>query len=114
MSAVVPGRTGRGVKLSALLQRARPRDGAAHVSVRSQDGRFEASQPLESMMTAVVVYELGGGPLAVDQGGPFRLLIPGALDPCANVKQVGRIEVSSAPGSNTCPHTAEEHAKLKR
>jgi DMSO/TMAO reductase YedYZ molybdopterin-dependent catalytic subunit len=114
VGALVPGRKGRAVKLSALLQRARPQEGAAHVSVRSQDGRFEASQPLASMMTAVVVYGLGDGPLPDEQGGPFRLLIPGTQDPCANVKQVGRVEVAGAPGQNSCPHTPEEHAKMRR
>lgn len=113
VGALVPGRKGRAARLAALLRRARPRREVAHVAVRSADGRFEATQPLEAVADALVVYALGDRPLPADQGGPFRLLIPGCQDPCANVKQVAALELRAAPGANTCPHSPEEHARLR-
>jgi enoyl-CoA hydratase len=113
VSTLVPGRKGRAVKLSALLARARPGRGAAHVAVRSADGSFEATQPLDAVREALVVYALADGPLPKEQGGPFRLLIPGCPDPCANVKDVAKVELRAAPGANTCPHSPDEHAKMK-
>ncbi len=113
VSTLVPGRKGRAVKLAALLGKARPGRGAAHVAVRSADGSFEATQPLDAMAEAVVVYALADKPLPKEQGGSFRLLIPGCPDPCANVKDVAKVELRAAPGTNSCPHSPDEHAKMK-
>jgi enoyl-CoA hydratase len=113
VSTLVPGRKGRAVKLAALLGKARAGRGAAHVAVRSADGSFEATQPLDGMGEAVVVYALADKPLPKEQGGSFRLLIPGCPDPCANVKDVAKVELRAAPGTNSCPHSADEHAKMK-
>jgi len=53
------------------------------------------------------VYELDGAALPQAKGGPFRLVTPGLGDLCANVKGVGRIEITNGPGRDTrqttCP-----------
>lgn len=87
----VPGRSGRAVLLSALLGET-PQAGAS-VTISAAEG-FSATQPLTELGEALVLYRHAGAPLSEDLGGPFRFLIPGGKDRCANVKQVTRIEVS--------------------
>ncbi|RMG18721.1 MAG: hypothetical protein D6731_01405 [Planctomycetota bacterium] len=104
VSSVVPKRQGSAVRLPALLERAGLRPDAAHVTVRSADGDFSTSQPLDVAQRALIVYALGGNPLPEDKGGPFRLLIPDPPDTCANVKGVASIEASREAGESRCAH----------
>jgi DMSO/TMAO reductase YedYZ molybdopterin-dependent catalytic subunit len=64
------------------------------------DGFASEPVPLAALREALLVHGQAGAPLAPEQGGPFRLLIPkgvaGAPDSCANVKAVVRIVVKSA------------------
>ena len=88
-----------------------PQTEATHITVESNDGSFSASVPLAAVVdSGVVLYRLGCESLPEQQGGPFRFLITdaqtcaaGGADLCANVKFVGRIALSAAPGRDTRP-----------
>ena len=101
VSERVPGREGRAVRLDALIQRCQPQGGATHVQVGSGDGDFTSSVTLEEARQGLLLYALDGAPLPADKGGPFRLLIPGGSDKCANVKHVARIELTAESGDKT-------------
>jgi DMSO/TMAO reductase YedYZ molybdopterin-dependent catalytic subunit len=45
---------------------------------------------------ALVAYEMNGAPLPPDHGAPARLVVPGWIG-VANIKWLGRIEVSEQP-----------------
>lgn len=111
VGALVPGRAGRAVRIGALLERVG--GDAPFVAVSSGDGKFRTSQPRETLAQALLVYALDGQPLPSGQGGPFRLLIPDGADACANIKQVARIEQAQQPTDDQCPHSPEEHARIK-
>jgi len=111
VSALVPGRTGRAVRLAALLDRAGAKAGR-FLHVASNDPAFAVSLPIDEAKGALVVYALGDAPLPESKGGPFRLLVPGHADECVHVKQLARIELSDAPGRDTRPKDDAEHAKL--
>jgi 2-dehydropantoate 2-reductase len=112
VSAVVPGRAGRAVRLAALLDRAGGSKSARFVHVASKDPAFAVSLPIEEAKGALVVYALGEAPLPESKGGPFRLLVPGHADECVHVKQVASIELSEHPGRDTRPIDDAEHQKL--
>ena len=101
VSERVPGRQGRALQLSALLERAQPRAGATHVQVSTADGSFTSSVGLDEARGGLLLYARDGAPLPEEQGGPFRLLIPGGSDRCANVKGVARIELTAGSGEKT-------------
>jgi 2-dehydropantoate 2-reductase len=111
IATLVPGRTGGGVRLAALLDAVQPQPEATNLTVESRDGSFSASVPLAAVReSGVVLYHLGRQPLPEGQGGPFRFLITdaqtcatGGVDLCANVKFVARIELSNSPGRDTRP-----------
>jgi 2-dehydropantoate 2-reductase len=112
VSAVVPGRAGRAVRLSALIERAGGRAGARFLNISSRDPSFAVSIPLAEAEDALVVYDLAGAALPDAKGGPFRLLVPGHADECVHVKQVARLELSERAGRDTRPRDDTEHAKL--
>ncbi|MCP9447543.1 MAG: 2-dehydropantoate 2-reductase [Nitrospira sp.] len=108
VSTVMPGATGRGIRLRGLLDVPALAVDADHVTVHSADGTYSACLTLrQAMEYGVLVYELEGAPLPPSKGGPFRLITPGLDDLCANVKGVGRIEITRGPGRDTrqttCP-----------
>lgn len=113
VGALVPGREGRGVRVAALVAAARAKPGATHVALTSEDGKARASLTLDEAARAVLVYEHRGQALPVAQGGPFRLLVPGARDACLNVKHVATLEVGTGAQGDLCGHTAEDHARLR-
>ncbi|MFN0006280.1 MAG: molybdopterin-dependent oxidoreductase [Planctomycetota bacterium] len=110
VSALVPGRAGRGVRLSALLPRAPGR----YLLVASSDPAFAISIPLAEASNAIVVYSLDGAPLPEKKGGPFRLLVPGHPDECVHVKQLASLEISDRPGRDTRPKDDAAHEALHR
>ena len=119
ISALVPGREGSGVRLSAVLGRAGLKPNATHVTCESTDGKFTASVPLSAVREAIVAYRLGDAPLPESKGGPIRFFIPEAadcdaadIDQCANVKYLGRLRVTKGAGTDTRPQSAREHAAL--
>jgi 2-dehydropantoate 2-reductase len=94
----------RGITLRGLLQIPALELGVDHVTLHSRDGRFAASLTLEQAREhGILVYEVEGGPLAQQHGGPFRLIAPGLGDLCANVKDVARIELTRGRGKDTRP-----------
>lgn len=101
-------RQGEAVRLSALLNRVTPKPEATHVTLHSTDG-FSASLSLPAVADlGLVIFQIDGCGLENSAGGPFRFLIPNAaacktaeLDSCANVKLLGRIELTAGPGRDT-------------
>ncbi len=120
VSRVHPSRRGDAVTLDAVLDRARPREGATHVTLHADRDDFHVSIPLDLIRgQGVVVYRVGETPLDVEHGGPVRLLIrdpsvcqSGELDDCANVKYLSRIELTSGRGRDTRPPDDEAHRAL--
>jgi DMSO/TMAO reductase YedYZ molybdopterin-dependent catalytic subunit len=114
VGVLVPGRSGRAVRLAALLERVGSTAQGRHVHVLSRDPSFAVSVPLEELAGAVVVYAVGGQALDPRKGGPFRLLVPGHADECVHVKQVARLVLADRPGRDTRPQDDAEHAALHR
>ncbi len=126
---LVPGREGGGVRLEAILAKVTPASTAIYVTLKSSDGKFSASVPLDAVRTAIVAYRLGDEPLPAKKGGPFRFLIPnveecaiGGVDACANVKFLSVMQFSYSPGEDSRPtskigheehHTKEGHEHLQ-
>jgi DMSO/TMAO reductase YedYZ molybdopterin-dependent catalytic subunit len=120
VSRFQPSRRGDGVTLDSLLARAVPSRDATHVTLHAYRDDFHVSIPVEVIRgQGVVVYRVGDGPLAPEQGGPVRLLIrdpsschTGELDDCANVKYLSRIELTTRRGVDTRPLDEEAHRAL--
>jgi len=111
VSAVMPGMTGRAIKVKGLLDVPALAIEADHVTFHSIDGKYAATLTLQQAKDfGVLLYELNGEPLPDGKGGPYRLMTPGLGDLCANVKGVGRIEVRVGSGKDTRP-PAEERTK---
>lgn len=118
----IPGREGGGVRLDAVLEACGARSDARFITLATGDGSFSASVPLAPIRAqGVLVYRDGGGPLSEAKGGPVRFFIKdiescslgaGEADRCANVKHLGRIELSAALGKDTRPSTQTEHEAL--
>lgn len=99
----------RGVRLSDVLEAARPRAGARHVDFTGLDqvsrlGRqfgFGGSIPLEKALAREVLlaYEMNGQPLTPLHGRPLRAVVPGYIG-ARSVKWLSRIEVRSSPSEN--------------
>jgi DMSO/TMAO reductase YedYZ molybdopterin-dependent catalytic subunit len=93
----------RGVRLSDILDRAGVTPDAVDVMPEGlddevgTDGHVRRPLPIEKALDDVlVVYEMNGEPLPPDHGYPARLLVPGWIG-IANIKWLGRIEVSTQP-----------------
>src|SRR6185312_10041679 len=120
VSRFQPTRRGDAVSLEALLSLARPRPSASHITLHADRDDFHVSIPLDALREqGLVVYRVGQEPLAVEQGGPIRLLIrdplschSGDLDECANVKYLSRIELTASRGRDTRPLDDEAHQAL--
>ncbi len=104
IGTLMPSMRGKGVKVAGLLELATFESNADHVTFFSHDGQYSASLTLDQAKNyGIVVYQLDGESLPSDKGGPFRLVTPGLGDLCANVKNVGLIEVTAGPGTDTRP-----------
>lgn len=97
----------RGVPLSVLLHRAGITRDAVDVLPEGLDddyvtggvnlGRVRRPLPVHKALDDVLVaYEMNGEPLPPDHGFPARLVVPGWIG-IANIKWLGRIEVSRSP-----------------
>jgi DMSO/TMAO reductase YedYZ molybdopterin-dependent catalytic subunit len=122
VSRFQPGRRGDAVSLEAILKLASPRPEASHVTLHADRDDFHVSIPLGPIREqGLVVYKVGTDRLALEQGGPIRLLIKdpsachtGDLDECANVKYLSRIELSVRRGRDTRPLDDDAHEALHR
>jgi G3E family GTPase len=99
VGVLVPKRSGEAARVAALFDAYElPRAGSAVLC--AADGFASEPVPLAALREGLLVHSQAGAPLAREQGGPFRLLIPegvaGAPSSCANVKSVVRIVVKSA------------------
>jgi len=108
VTALMPGMQGRAISVKGLLDVPALNIGADHVTFHSVDGTYAATLTVQQARDfGFLLYELDGQPLPDEKGGPFRLITPGLGDLCANVKGVGRIEVTKGPGRDTrqitCP-----------
>ncbi len=115
-----PTRKGDGVALDAILDRVGIEPTANYVTLHADRDDFHVSVSLAALRgQGIVVYRLGPDRLAVQHGGPVRLLIrdpsqchAGELDDCSNIKYLRRIELSQQRGRDTRPSTEPEHAVL--
>jgi len=104
VSQLVPKREGQALRLNALLAAARPLPEAQYATLHSADGSFSASIALAEIQDrGLLVYRKDGTVLPDTLGGPIRFLIPQFNDPCANVRGLGRIELTATPGRDTRP-----------
>jgi 2-dehydropantoate 2-reductase len=104
VSQLMPKREGRALKLSAVLAAARPYAEAQYLTLHSADGSFSASIALAEIQDrGLLVYQKDGAVLPDSLGGPIRFLIPDFNDPCANVRGLGRLELSETPRRDTRP-----------
>jgi DMSO/TMAO reductase YedYZ molybdopterin-dependent catalytic subunit len=88
----VPGLRWRGIPLRAVLELAGVAPEATHVGMRS--GEYLSVLPLDGVgeTEPLLAFELDGGPLPVEHGGPLRLV--GATTACyESVKWVEAIEL---------------------
>lgn len=87
------------VPLKPLLEEARPDRKATHVTAASADGTYTASIPLHEALSK--------GELHVDapdgDPSPLRLLVPGGMTLCWNVKGLGRLKVTEGPEPDSLP-----------
>ena len=113
VGSLVPGKQGRAVWLSALVERCGGAQGAQFLNLASSDPAFSVSLPLSELPRgALVVYELEGEALPEKKGGPFRLLVPGHVDECVHVKALAQIELAHTRGRDTRPADDEAHRAL--
>jgi len=111
IATVMPTMKGRGIRVKGLLDVPALAIEADHVTFHASDGKYSACLTLQQAREyGILVYELDGMTLPEAKGGPFRLVTPGLGDLCANVKGVGRIEITKGPGRDTrqttCPPAA--------
>lgn len=92
-----------GVRLSEVLERARVKRTAVDVQPEGLDAEVGTSghvrRPIsieKALDDVLLVYGLNGRELPPDHGFPVRVLVPGWIG-IANIKWVGRIEVSEQP-----------------
>ncbi|HEX2056235.1 MAG TPA: 2-dehydropantoate 2-reductase [Nitrospiraceae bacterium] len=108
IGTMIPGMTGRAVRVKGLLEIPALGVNADHVTFHSMDGKYAATLTLEQAREyGFLLYEINGAPVPARLGGPYRLFTPGMGDLCANVKAVGRIEVRAGSGNDTRPSLAE-------
>jgi 2-dehydropantoate 2-reductase len=104
VSALMPSMKGRAIRVKGLLEVPALGIDADHVTFHSTDGQYAATLTLrQSNDFGLLLYELDGEALPAARGGPFRLITPGLGDLCANVKDVGRIELRVGTGKDTRP-----------
>jgi DMSO/TMAO reductase YedYZ molybdopterin-dependent catalytic subunit len=107
----VPGRAGRGVLFRALFDVRGLLENARWVELSSEEGDFVVSLPIEEVADQGLLWYAGTeGFLTSDDGGPFRLLIPGYRDACANLKHLAHICFMDRPGRDTRPTSRASHA----
>ena len=83
--------SGKGVRLRTLIDTVGPGYGVAWITIESLNG-FRACLPLAQVSrTGIVVYEKGGKPLSIEDGGPARLIVPYLPGEAADVKALSRL-----------------------
>ena len=94
---------GEGVRLLAVITRARPLPAATHVMVHD-DGEYRACLALDGeARDAVLAHRSDGAPLPDGAGGPVRLLVPTSGNACLSVKRVTRLVLLDHAAPDTVP-----------
>ncbi len=87
------------VALGRVIDHAGAADAATHVTAVSTDGTYSASIPLDE---AIPKGELHVRPEAGSRP-PIRLLVPGGMTLCWNVKGLGLLRVTEGPEPDSLP-----------
>src|SRR5690349_3640501 len=73
VSRIDAKRKGGAVRLAGLLALVEPKTSARYLTLHASRDDFHASIPLESVREqAILIYQLGDGPLPESAGGPLR------------------------------------------
>jgi DMSO/TMAO reductase YedYZ molybdopterin-dependent catalytic subunit len=100
-----------GPRLVDVLNLAGPASAASYVRVGAGDYVVPLSR--EEAEEAVLADTVNGQPLSAENGGPWRLVLPGVR--CfASVKWVDRLEVAAEPGENTGLESIRERNRARR
>jgi DMSO/TMAO reductase YedYZ molybdopterin-dependent catalytic subunit len=107
----VPGLRWGGLRLADLLALAEPLPAARYVRVGA--GPYVAPVPLALAAAALLADELNGEPLSIEQGAPWRLVVPGGA--CyTSVKWLDRLELTAEPGEHTAQRLAGARLEAAR
>lgn len=94
----VPNLRWRGVLLETVVSLARPHPGAHHVQASAGD--FSISVSRDRADHVLLALRLNASPLALEHGGPVRLVVLGG-DCFTSIKWLDHVELRSEPGPNT-------------
>ncbi|MFC6614127.1 molybdopterin-dependent oxidoreductase [Halopenitus salinus] len=98
-----------GIRVASILERAGVSDAGEYGLVRALDSGYACSFPIERLADSVLAVELDGESLALEHGGPARLVPVGNDRDCwESVKWVSAIEVRKS--EPTAADTAKDAA----
>lgn len=108
----IPGeRVWHGPRLVDVLKLAGPVPAASYVRVGA--GEYVVPLSRAEAEEAILADTVNGQPLSVENGGPWRLVLPGVR--CfASVKWVDRLEIAAEPGENTGLESIRERNRARR
>lgn len=86
------------VPVRRIIEAARPRTSASHVTALSADGAYSASIPLTDAVALGEVHASGAGGESM-----LRLRVPGGMTLCWNVKDLGLLRVTAGPEPDSLP-----------
>jgi DMSO/TMAO reductase YedYZ molybdopterin-dependent catalytic subunit len=102
VGAYASGARGQGVRLQAIIDRVRVYPEAMYLNVRNRSDTFSASLfRRDAEQLGIIVYALEGASLLREQGGPFRLVLPGYHDECRDISDIAWLEFSDDSGRDT-------------
>src|SRR5688500_1230996 len=106
----VPDLPWSGVRLADAVALARPLAGARFVRVSG--GPYGLPLSLAEAEIALLCDRLGDAPLAAEQGGPWRLVVPGGRFGFS-IKWIDRLELTAEPGDNPAERIALARARAR-
>src|SRR5687767_10683562 len=107
------GIRGRGVRLAGVLARAGALPHPMYLNAGTREGEVRVSlfrREVEPL--GIVLYAREHGPLPAEEGGPFRLILPGFHDGARDIAGLAWIEIAKSPGPDNRKPSAEDAAKL--
>lgn len=106
----VPETDRAGIPLSDLIALAEPRAEAHFVQVNA--GPYAVPVAIADSGQVLLCDRLAGEPLPMEQGGPWRLVIPGSRY-FTSVKWVDRLIVTAEPPDNSADRIAQARARAR-
>lgn len=101
----------QGPRLVDVLSLAGPAPTAQYIRVGA--GEYVVPLSRQEAEEAILADTVNGQPLSVENGGPWRLVLPGVR--CfANVKWVDRLEAAAEPGENTGVESIRARNRARR